>query len=38
MVNLAAAHQAVLATLDAGIPNMLEGADRRHVVLIPRGR
>lgn len=37
LVNLAAAHRAVLATLDAGIPNMLEDADRRHVVLIPRG-
>jgi uncharacterized protein len=36
LVNLAAAHDAVLATMDGGIPNMLAAGDRHHVLLIPR--
>lgn len=35
-INLAAANGIVLATLDAGIPDMLEPGDRRHVLLLPR--
>jgi toxin-antitoxin system PIN domain toxin len=36
LVNLSAANAVVLATLDRRIPNMLEPADRRHVLVLPR--
>lgn len=35
LVDLAARHGAVLATLDRGIPPLLASEDRRHVLLIP---
>lgn len=35
LVDLAARHGAVLATLDRGIPELLAEADRRHVIVIP---
>lgn len=34
LVNLCAVHGVVLITLDRGIPDMLEPADRRHVVVL----
>lgn len=36
LVNIAASHDAVLATMDAGIESMLMEPDRRHVLLLPR--
>jgi uncharacterized protein len=35
LVGLAAANGVVLATMDAGIPAMLEPADRHHVLVLP---
>ncbi|MFT4029495.1 MAG: PIN domain-containing protein [Protaetiibacter sp.] len=35
LVDLAARHGAILATLDRGIPALLEDDDRRHVLVIP---
>lgn len=35
LVNLAAASNALLATLDRGIEQLVVAADRRHVVLLP---
>lgn len=35
LVNLAATHEALLATFDAAIPSWLAPADRRHVTVIP---
>lgn len=35
LVDLAARHGSVLATLDRGIPELLSPADRRHVLVIP---
>ncbi|MBI5160385.1 MAG: PIN domain nuclease [Micrococcales bacterium] len=35
LVNLAASSGAVLATLDARLPDLLEPADRDHVLLLP---
>lgn len=36
LVNIAASHDAVLATMDAGIESMLIEPDRRHVLLLPQ--
>jgi toxin-antitoxin system PIN domain toxin len=35
LVNLAAAHGAILATMDARIPDMLQPPDRPHVLVVP---
>lgn len=35
LVNVAATSGATLATMDAGIPDMLQPSDRRHVIVIP---
>ncbi|CAN5424855.1 TA system VapC family ribonuclease toxin [Microbacterium sp.] len=35
LVNVAARHGATLATMDAGIPDMLHPADRHHALLLP---
>lgn len=35
LVSLAAAHGSILATMDAGIPDMLQPPDRGHVLVVP---
>ncbi|MEP6481430.1 MAG: hypothetical protein ABJA94_05415 [Rhodoglobus sp.] len=35
LVNLAANHELVLATLDRGVPEMLAESDRIHVLVLP---